>query len=58
MRAKTIKKTEQKVNEFLIDRHIELKTSTVMDICAETGQLFDNVKHMKWFREEIRRRLS
>lgn len=23
------------------------------DICAETGQMFDNVKHMRWFLEAV-----
>lgn len=25
----------------------------VWDVCSDTGQMFDNVKHMAWFRERV-----
>ncbi len=36
-----------------VDWHIKRKTDLVMDLCADTGQMLDNVKHMKWFRDAV-----
>ena len=30
-------------------RHIERESELVYDVVANTGQIFENVKHMKWF---------
>ncbi len=29
--------------------HIERKSDLAHDVTANTGQIFENVKHMKWF---------
>ena len=39
-------------------RAIERAEDVCFDICAETGQIFDNVKHTRWFRMEVARWFS
>lgn len=29
------------------------EVTTVFDVCADRGQIFGNVKHMAWFRDEV-----
>lgn len=31
------------------ERAITAEESVVWDVCAETGQMFGNVRHMRWF---------
>jgi hypothetical protein len=35
------------------DQAIQRKDAICYDVAALNGQIFDNVKHMKWFREAV-----
>ena len=36
-----------------VEQHIKERTSLAFDIAYEKGQIFDNVKHMQWYQEEL-----
>ena len=41
-----------------VDRAIEQDAACLYDVAGEWGQIVDNVKHMKWFRDAVARRLK
>lgn len=46
--AKTLQDLKQRAQ-----RAIDNEESFVFDICADSGQIFDNVKNMRWFKQEV-----
>jgi hypothetical protein len=42
---------------FEADREIEKNSSLALDVAEEHGQIFDNVKHMSWFKNEVADRI-
>ena len=40
------------------ENEIERKTYFVLDFCANQGQMFDNIKHMAWFKTAIANELQ
>lgn len=39
-------------------RAIDHAEDVCFDVCAESGQIFENVKHMRWFRMAVARWFS
>jgi len=39
-------------------RHIERRTELAFDVAWESGQMFDNVRHMRWFLVAVARELE
>ena len=37
---------------------IDSRSVVAFDVCAEHGQIFDNVKHMRWFRDAVANELN
>ena len=37
----------------VVDWHIECVSVDALDCAANVGQIFANVSHMQWFREEL-----
>ena len=42
---------------FAVDAKIEAAGDLVYDVAAEHGQIFDNVKHLAWFRRAVAQEL-
>ena len=38
---------------FQVENRIERQDPLIYDVLAETGQMFDNVRHMRWFRYAV-----
>jgi hypothetical protein len=36
-----------------VQRLIDRRDQVCFDVCVETCQIFDNVKHMRWFRRAV-----
>ena len=41
-----------------VESAIERRDRLCFDVCANVGQVFDNVKHMRWFKEGLAREMG